>query len=198
MPELYLFGGPNGAGKTTTARRILPDFLSCREFVNADAIASALSPFRPETVARRAGRLMLLRLAELVNDKQDFAFESTLASRGFVGFLENCAQQEYSVHIVYIWLQSADLAVARVSSRVQSGGHSIPKDIIRRRYERGLQNFFRLYAPLCDTWTVLDNSDEQQNAKIDLIAVGGKQQQTIVHQTEIWTQLQAKLNEETP
>ena len=192
MPDLYLFGGPNGAGKTTTARRILPDFLSCREFVNADAIASALSPFRPETVARQAARLMLLRLAELVCQKQSFAFESTLASRGFVSFLKNCRESDYQIHLLYIWLHSADLAVERVKARVRSGGHSIPEDVIRRRYERGLKNFFDLYVPLCDSWTVLNNSTETQHSEIDLVASGGATQQTLIHQAATWDLIQAQ------
>ena len=56
MPELYLFGGPNGAGKTTIARELLPA-LGCREFVNADAIASALSPFNAKPSRCRPDRL---------------------------------------------------------------------------------------------------------------------------------------------
>lgn len=69
---------------------MLPRYLDCREFVNADLIAAGLSPFRVESVALQAGRLMLGRINTLRNAKVGFAFESTLASRSFVPFLKSC------------------------------------------------------------------------------------------------------------
>ncbi|MEG4799386.1 hypothetical protein QUB63_00675 [Microcoleus sp. ARI1-B5] len=59
MPNLYIIGGANGSGKTTASMSLLPNFLDCFEYVNADAIAAALSPFNPESVAITAGRIML-------------------------------------------------------------------------------------------------------------------------------------------
>lgn len=90
MPQIYIIGGPNGAGKTTSAMSLLPDLLECQEYVNADAIAAALSPFAPETTAIQAGKLMLDRIHVLAEQKQDFAFESTLASKSFAPFLKQC------------------------------------------------------------------------------------------------------------
>jgi predicted ABC-type ATPase len=66
-PTVYIIGGCNGAGKTTASFTVLPDLLNCYEFVNADEIAKGLSPFRPESVAIEAGRLMLHRIDELMN-----------------------------------------------------------------------------------------------------------------------------------
>jgi|AGSF01.1.fsa_nt_gi Uncharacterized protein conserved in bacteria len=80
--------GANGSGKTTAALQILPNFLEVFEYVNADEIAAGLSPFNPESVAIQAGRLMLGRLAILVNNRVDFAFETTLATRSYVPFFE--------------------------------------------------------------------------------------------------------------
>ena len=77
MAEVYIIGGCNGSGKTTTAKQILPYFLNVYEYVNADEIASGISPFRPETVAIQAGKLMLKRIKYLANNKLDFAFETT-------------------------------------------------------------------------------------------------------------------------
>ena len=90
VANLYIIGGANGAGKTTAARELLPHHVHCYEFVNADAIAAGLSPFRPESVAIQAGRLMLQRIRSLAEAGQDFAFESTLASRSFLPFIRNC------------------------------------------------------------------------------------------------------------
>jgi len=58
-PKVYIIAGPNGAGKTTFATKFLPKYVECMEFVNADLIASALSPFVHDRAAFRAGRLML-------------------------------------------------------------------------------------------------------------------------------------------
>lgn len=158
MPNVYMIAGPNGAGKTTSAMALLPDILQCREYVNADTIAMALSPFKPESTAIKAGRLMLDRIHHLANQKQDFAFETTGASKSFAPFLENCKQQGYNIIILYLWLESVELALKRVASRVENGGHDIPKQIVRRRYYRGLKNFFDIYVPLSDEWQFYDNS----------------------------------------
>src|SRR3954452_19279535 len=88
MPTAFVIAGPNGAGKTTFATEFLPDFVHCREFVNADLIAAGLSPFAPETQAMRAGRLVLTRIKELVEARRDFGFETTLAGRGYVHLLD--------------------------------------------------------------------------------------------------------------
>ena len=145
-----MIGGPNGAGKTTIAMDLMPELLDCYEYVNADAIASALSPFRPNEVSIDAGRLMLKRIQELASRNLDFAFETTMASRSFVPFLKRCRNAGYFLHVIYIWLQSPELSIARVAERVASGGHFVPEDTIRARYSRGLDNFFKLYAPTAD------------------------------------------------
>ena len=160
-PRVILLGGPNGAGKTTTAKRLLPDFLSLRAFVNADAIAAGLSAFAPDSVARQAGRLMIRRLQELARERADFAFETTLASRTFAPFLRRCRSRGYRVTVIYLWLESADLAVDRVSLRVRTGGHDVPEATVRRRYEAGWRSFLDLYRPIADEWQAYDNTSAQ-------------------------------------
>lgn len=91
MPKLYIIAGCNGAGKTTASYTVLPEMLGCREFVNADEIAKGLSPFNPESVAIEAGRLMLQRMDDLLSEGEDFAFETTLATRSYVKFVERGA-----------------------------------------------------------------------------------------------------------
>jgi predicted ABC-type ATPase len=159
MPNVYVIGGCNGSGKTTASLVVLPSILDCHEYVNADAIAAGLSPLNPDAMAILAGRLMLQRLRELMAAQVDFAFESTLAARSFVLFLQDCKAQGYLIHLAYFWLRSPELAIARVARRVASGGHDIPETIIRRRYDRSLQNLRELYLPLCDSWLIFDNSE---------------------------------------
>lgn len=156
--QLFVLGGPNGAGKSTTARVLLPKTLGVRQFVNADNIATGLSPFAPETTAIQAGRLMIQRIEELLRSRKSFAFETTLSGRRNVQLIKSAKNAGYSANLIYIWLSSPELAVARVVDRVRQGGHSVPEDTIRRRYSRGLINFFRLYRPLANTWTLCDNS----------------------------------------
>lgn len=157
-PTAYLIAGPNGAGKTTFATEFLPDFVHCREFVNADLIAAGLSPFAPETQALRAGRLVLTRIRELAEARQDFGFETTLAGRGYARLIADLKGSGYRVVLFFLWLPDAELAVARVANRVRQGGHDIPEETIRRRFDAGLRNFFRLYAPLADSWHLYDGS----------------------------------------
>jgi predicted ABC-type ATPase len=159
MANLYVISGCNGAGKTTASYSVLPDMLNCREFVNADEIAKGLSPFQPDKVAIESGRIMLSRIKDLLNHKLDFAFETTLATKTYVQFIREAQAKGYFVTLVYFWLSSPELAIERVKTRVNSGGHDIPVDTIRRRYKAGIENLSKLYMPICDYWMIIDNSE---------------------------------------
>jgi predicted ABC-type ATPase len=158
IPHVIVVAGANGAGKSTAAPYLLRDALQVTEFVNADAIAAGLSAFRPESVAIAAGRIMLARMRHLAAARENFAFETTLASRSFAPWLADLKRSGYHAHLLFLWLRSAELAVSRVAARVRLGGHDVPADVVRRRYGKGLSNFFRLYLPLVDSWQVFDNS----------------------------------------
>jgi predicted ABC-type ATPase len=158
-PSVVILAGPNGAGKSTVAPLLLREArLDMRQFVNADDIARQLSPSDPASVAVPAGREMLSRLHELARQRQSFAFETTLASRHFSGWFEGLLEDGYSLNILFLWLSSPELARARVENRVIRGGHDVPEDIVRRRYTRGLRNFFDLYQSLATTWQMYDSS----------------------------------------
>jgi len=157
-PTVYVIARPNGAGKTTFSAEFLPDFVNCREFLNADLIAAGLSPFAPETQNLRAGRLLLTRIKELTGGKQDFGFETTLSGRSYVRLLNEMKNDGYRILLFFLWLPSADLAVARVKNRVRQGGHNVPEPVIRRRFESGIRNLFRLYRPRLDAWWLYDAS----------------------------------------
>lgn len=162
MASVLLIGGPNGAGKTTTAMDLLPRELHWRHFVNADNIAAGLSPLDPDAAAIPAGKLMLRRIHELAERGEDFAFESTLAAKSFAPFLRNCQTRGYKVHLLYVWLESPELAIQRVAERVEKGGHFIPPEVVRRRYVAGLRNFFAIYSPFVDSWMVCDNTGDER------------------------------------
>lgn len=159
MATVYVIAGPNGAGKTTFATEFLPEFVDCREFLNADLIAAGLSPFAPETQNLRAGRLLLERIQELFSARVDFAFETTLAGRSYARMLKTFRQEGYRVVLFFLWLPSVELAVSRVAMRVRQGGHHIPEADIRRRYTAGLRNFFGLYRSVLDAWWLYDASE---------------------------------------
>jgi predicted ABC-type ATPase len=158
MSQIYLIGGPNGAGKTTSALSLLNQELAGLVFINADVIAAQLNPTSPETAAFQAARIMIEQLEEAMTTGIDFVFESTLATRSFVPFLRCCQEKGYLVNLLFFWLDSPELAIRRVAARVQTGGHNVPEEDIRRRYQRGLINLQTLYIPLANRWTVFDNS----------------------------------------
>jgi predicted ABC-type ATPase len=130
-----------------------------------------------------AGRIMLDRLRGLAKQRRHFAFETTLASRSYAPWLVKLKESGYRFHLVFLWLSTSELAVQRVKERVRSGGHSISAEVIRRRYERGLANFFNLYQPLADTWAAYDNSGS--GAPL-LVAFGGENIPLRVIRTETW------------
>jgi predicted ABC-type ATPase len=159
LPNVLVIAGPNGAGKSSAAPRLIGRRLGIAEFVNADVIAAGLSAFAPESVALEAGRAMLARLRQLASAGKDFAFETTLASRSFAPWLARLRRENhYRFHLAFLWLPNAEMAVGRVAGRIRGGGHAVPPDDIRRRYQRGLGNFFSLYTPIADSWEMHDNA----------------------------------------
>ena len=185
-PRLVVLAGPNGAGKTTTAPSILRDALSVREFVNADTIAQGLSAFDVDAAAIRAGRIMLDRIHELARERADFAFETTLASRSFAPWISHLVGEGYQFQLVFLWLASSEMAIARVAEQVRGGGHSVREDVVRRRYARGLRNFFSLYRPLADSWQALDNSEHEP---LRQIANGTRMGDDEVSDERLWKRL---------
>ena len=172
-PKVVTIAGPNGAGKSTTAPAIVRQAFQINEFVNADTIARGLSAFSPESVAVAAGRIMLRRIKSLSLSGADFAFETTLASRTFKPLLEGMQRRGYQVHLIFVWLETPELAIERVRDRVRLGGHTVTDEIVKRRYERGLRNFFSIYRPIADSWAMLDNSHGSSPKLIAWRNVGG-------------------------
>ena len=184
-PRIVILVGPNGAGKSTVAKYLLSEKYLIDEFVNADAIAAGLSAFAPETVAFEAGRIMLLRIDELLKHKRSFAFETTLASKSFTRLIERAQSSGYRVTLLYVALPTVQLARRRVARRVKEGGHSIPDNVIERRFYRSLDNLVHRYCRVVDEWFVYDNSELKTPA---LIAQGRGAAENIVEEQK-WQKL---------
>lgn len=180
--RLYIIAGCNGAGKTTASYTILPEILQCREFVNADEIAKGLSPFNPESMSIMAGRLMVTRINELLGVSASFALETTLSTRSYTSLIRKAHEMGYKVSLIYFWLQSPELAEMRVAKRVKEGGHDIPSNVLRRRYQSGINNLFELYMPIVDYWMIFDNS---QPTRV-MVAEGGNGMEEHVIENEIF------------
>lgn len=160
-PRAFIIAGPNGAGKSTFAGTYLPQQVRVPRFINADLIAAGLSPFRPESVAAQAGRIMLDEVRAAVEAREHFAVETTLSGRSYLRHIRDWQSRGYHVKLVFLRLRDAAMAEARVRMRVRHGGHSIPPPVIRRRFELGLQNFENVFKPVVDSWILYDNSDPE-------------------------------------
>ena len=160
VKETLIVAGPNGAGKTTFARDHLDLEARGLTYLNADLMAAGLSPSEPALADLQAGRQMLGEMDRLAHDGRSFAFETTLSGRGHLRRIQRWRSCGFHVTLLFLWLPSADFAVLRVRERVALGGHSVPDDVVRRRYHAGLDNFRRLYALAVDEWILFDNQGE--------------------------------------
>ena len=190
MPRLYIISGCNGAGKTTASYSLLPEMLDCKEFVNSDEFAKGLSPFDPSKASIQASRYMLMKIKYLLKRQKDFAVETTLATRTLLKTVRMAQDAGYTVTLLYFWLNSPDLAVERVRARVEAGGHDIPEETIRRRYQVGIDYFFHYYAPICERWILADNSQIPfrviaQGTKDEVISINDQQTYTLIRNMAI-------------
>ncbi len=172
----YIVAGPNGSGKTTFALNYLSKFTDCNSFVNADMIASGLSPFKPATVQIQASRLFLNEIKNYISKKETFAFETTLSGKTYVKLINQLILDNWYIILIYLWIPSIEFSAFRVKERVLQGGHNIPLEAINRRYSKSLYNLFNLYMPICDETICFDNSKnnlkiifENRNNKINII-----------------------------
>jgi predicted ABC-type ATPase len=156
--NVYIIAGPNGSGKSTFAEKFLPDYAKCPNFINADLIAKGLSPFSPRTAALKAGKLVLAQIHEFAKKGVDFGFETTLSGKLYVKLFKKLREDDYQLHLFFLWLPSPQLAIERIKERVREGGHDVPIRDIRRRFYRSVANFFKLYQPFLNSWMILNNT----------------------------------------
>lgn len=187
MPNIYILAGCNGAGKTTCSYTILPELLGCSTFVNSDEFAKALSPFGPERAAIQASRLMVRKIDYLLERREDFGIETTLATRSLIKIIEKAKSIGYSCTILFLWLQSPDIAVKRIQDRVAAGGHHITEETVRRRYRVGLKYMFHDYSPIAERWILADNTE----IPFRVIAEGSKDKILIMKDEESYLKMKA-------
>ena len=156
--RIIIIAGPNGAGKTTLARELLPNEANISTFINADLLAAGLDPLFPERAAFRAGRMMLEMIDACVRRSDSFAFETTLSGRSYARMIPQWQERGYWVKLYYLPLPTPETAIERVRQRVAMGGHNIPEDIIRRRFQASWHNFKNLYQELVDEWEMREVS----------------------------------------
>jgi predicted ABC-type ATPase len=157
-PRCIIIAGPNGAGKTTFAREFLPIEAGVIHFVNADLLAAGLSPLKPELAALKAGKLLLAELDRLAAARLDFAFESTLSGLSYLNQIKRWKSIGYQIEIIFLKLQSPQIAFRRIAARVKQGGHNVARTDVIRRFDRGWKNFTNVYQLQADLWTVYDSS----------------------------------------
>lgn len=183
----YVIAGPNGAGKSTIAPALLREMKTVRRFINADMIAQGLAELDPNAVALEAARIMLLEFEKLASRRMNFAFETTLAGKSLAFRLRELSVSGHEVHLVYLWLRSPDLAVARVAQRVRAGGHDVPETTIRKRYALSRRNFLETYRCIAASWRVYNSLESEQ---VTLIAQGSHATIHAVGDETLWRMFQ--------
>jgi predicted ABC-type ATPase len=156
-PFLWVLAGPNGAGKTTYYERKIRPVLKA-EFVNADILAR--QRWGPDDAARHtaeAAKLTDERRLELTAARRSFVAETVFSHPSKLDLLRRAKDQGYVIWLTFIYLESAELAIARVRERVERGGHDVPADRIRGRYAR-LPEMVRAAVRLVDRAFIVDNS----------------------------------------
>ncbi|MCG8649854.1 MAG: AAA family ATPase, partial [Pirellulales bacterium] len=138
-PRLLIVGGPNGSGKTTVAVQYA--MAEGAPYVGADEIAASLDPVAPESVRIEAGRQFIQTIDRFISNTQPCVVESTLSGRSFRNSITRAAKHGFEIAIVFVFVDSADVCVARVAERVRKEGHDVPESDIRRRYHRSIKNF---------------------------------------------------------
>jgi predicted ABC-type ATPase len=182
-PQFIILGGGNGSGKSTSAALVLPGVIP---YINADEIAKGLPEVEGENKDVRASRILISAMDEHEARREDFAIETTLASRSLAPRVRRLRQSGYEFQLMFFWLDSPELNIMRVAERVRKGGHHILEEVIRRRYVAGLKNFFTLYLPLADIWRAYDNSalDDPQ-----FVARGQQGQPETVFLPDTWNRM---------
>jgi predicted ABC-type ATPase len=161
VPEVVIIAGPNGAGKTTFAREYLKTSRANMVFVNADEIARELTDqgLTREQLDVRAARNMIQRISDLADADAEFMFETTLATLAYAQKIPLWRRARYSVTLIYLRLPSVEDSLARVRRRVEAGGHGIPEETIRRRFDKSMSYFERTYKSIVDEWYIWDSVD---------------------------------------
>ena len=165
-PVIAVLAGVNGAGKSSVAGGFL--LKEGDTFFNPDTVAQQIRTLHPDIPLAMANahawQIGKSLLEQAIAGGRDYRFETTLGGRSIAQLLQQAARAGHRLHIWFCGLASADLHLKRVRSRVAHGGHDIPEEKIRERWNRSRENLIRL-LPLIDHLRVYDNSSESDPAE---------------------------------
>lgn len=165
--KIIVVGGPNGSGKTSFAQSYLTKLPNHPVFLNPDLIASGFSFVDFEKASFQAGRILIKEVKDRISSGESLSFESTLSGRTWFPILNEAKNRGYEIEFYFVMLKNMNLNLSRIKSRVQSGGHNIPKESVIRRHSRVFDNFWNLYRPLSKNWYIFDNSGSLPRLKMD-------------------------------
>ena len=153
--RLYILAGANGSGKSTISKVLLP--AESFVYVNPDDIARELNPADPTAAKIEAGKETLRRIDDYLTRGISFAIESTLSGLVYLKVLAKAKSLGYETAVVYTFVDSPEVCIARINARVKAGGHFVPPEDVRRRYVRSKANFVAHYMDAADQWVLYYN-----------------------------------------
>ena len=173
---VLVVAGANGCGKTTFAKELLKD--KNVAYLNPDEILDLKDNKSEETVSFKASRFFIDERNTLIESGGSFVLETTLSGRGLISTFKLIKQNRYAIFIIYTWLDNPQLCIERIKIRAAGGGHSIPNDVVTRRFYRSHNNFWNIYRHIAGQWVIFYNG----YAKPKLIAVGKSKDFEIVNE----------------
>jgi predicted ABC-type ATPase len=167
MKEFFLFAGPNGSGKSTIMAPFLSD--GTLDYLSADYCEREVPDIKmmPDGLEKslRAREETEKRLGEIISAGKSFAWETVFSHESRLNIMKHAKDEGYRVHLTYITTKNPDINVARVQSRFKEGGHDVPEDKIRERYERSV-SFLPDMIMMADEVSIYDNSSEKTDPKL--------------------------------
>lgn len=156
--EIIIISGANGVGKTTFAKPFV-EYLGYK-FLNADEIAKKLDDQGFKNTMIKAGRIFFTELRMSIAKRENIVLETTLSGNYINKISKKAKEEGYRIRVIYIFVDSVELCIERVNARVKKGGHDVPEEDIRRRFQRSLNNFWINFTSLSESWILLYNGDE--------------------------------------
>lgn len=152
-----IFAGVNGAGKSTLYQQYKYNPNEAR--INSDEIVQKIGSWKNDKDQMMAAKIAVQKIKECMENGESFNQETTLAGKSILKTIEKAKNMGYKIYMHYVGLESADLAKERVKQRVLKGGHSIPEDIIEKRYKESMENLKKI-IPMCDRVKIYDNTNK--------------------------------------